>query len=155
MIDLGFAALLALIAAGFGKRILDELDCSPEHPLDALALAMPLGMGLTALATLALGELGWLNFVGLSVLLAVLVELGIIAWFNLFRQTRAWFKTRVRTRSRTSLSLFFAFCLGLVLVGHGDHRADAGHRRRRSLLSPPGAQGVPDARIGRLCARPP
>ena len=78
---------------------------------------MPLGMGLTALATLALGELGWLNSVGLSVLLAVLVELGIVAWFNLFREMRAWFKTRVRTRSRTSLSLFFAFCLGLVLVG--------------------------------------
>jgi hypothetical protein len=117
MIDLGFAALLALITAGFGKRILDGLGCSPEHPLDAMALALPLGMGLTALATLALGELGWLNFVGLSVLLAVLVELGIIAWFNLFREMRAWFRTRVRTRSRTSLSLFFAVCLGLVLVG--------------------------------------
>ena len=117
MIDLGFAALLALISAGFGKRILDGLGCSPEHPLDAMALALPLGMGLTALATLALGELGCLNFVGLSVLLAVLVELGIIAWFNLFREMRAWLRTRVRTRSRTSLSLFFAVCLGLVLVG--------------------------------------
>jgi hypothetical protein len=116
MIDLGFAALLALISAGFGKRILDGLGCSPEHPLDAMALALPLGMGLTALATLALGELGCLNFVGLSVLLAVLVELGIIAWFNLFREMRAWFKTRVRTRSRTSLSLFFAVCLGVVLA---------------------------------------
>ena len=89
MIDLGFAALLALIAAGFGKRILDELGCSPEHPLDALALAIPLGMGLTALATLALGEVGCLNFVGISVVLAVTVELGIIAWFNLFRQVRS------------------------------------------------------------------
>ena len=117
MIDLGFAALLALIAAGFGKRMLDGLGQSPEHPLDAMALALPLGLGLTALATLALGELGWLNFVGLSVLLAVLVELGIIAWFHLFREVRAWFKARVRTRSRTSLSLFFAFCLGLVIVG--------------------------------------
>jgi hypothetical protein len=117
MIDLGFAALLALITAGFGKRILDGLGCSPEHPLDAMALALPLGMGLTSLATLALGELDCLNFVGLSVLLAVLVELGIIAWFNLFREMRAWFRTRVRTRSRTSLSLFFAVCLGLVLVG--------------------------------------
>jgi Dolichyl-phosphate-mannose-protein mannosyltransferase len=117
MIDLGFAALLALITAGFGKRILDGLGCSPEHPLDAMALALPLGMGLTALATLALGEFGCLNFVGLSVLLAVLVELGIIAWFNLFREMRAWFRARVRTRSRTSLSLFFAVCLGLVLLG--------------------------------------
>ena len=39
MIDLGFAALLALISAGFGKRILDGLGRSPEHPLDAMALA--------------------------------------------------------------------------------------------------------------------
>ncbi len=117
MIDLGFAALLALISAGFGKRILDGLGQSPEHPLDAMALALPLGMGLTALATLALGELGCLNFVGLSVLLAVLVELGIITWFNLFREIVAWFRARVRARSRTSLSLFFAVCLGLVLLG--------------------------------------
>ncbi len=117
MIDLGFAALLALISVGLGKRILDGLGCSPDHPLDALALALPLGLGLTALATLALGEVGCLNFVGLAVLLALELELGIIAWFNLFRQTRAWFKTRVQTRSRTSLSLVFAICLGLVLIG--------------------------------------
>jgi Dolichyl-phosphate-mannose-protein mannosyltransferase len=117
MIDLGFAALLALISAGFGKRILDGLRQSPEHPLDAIALALPLGMGLFALATLALGEFGCLNFVGLSVLLAVLIELGIVSWFRLFREMRAWLKARVRTRSRTSLSLFFAVCLALVLVG--------------------------------------
>ena len=65
--------------AGFGKRVLDGLGQSPEHPLDALALALPLGMGLTALATLGLGELGWLNWVGLSILLAVLIELGIVS----------------------------------------------------------------------------
>ena len=98
MIDLGFAALLALISAGFGKRILDGLGQSPEHPLDALALALPLGMGLTALATLALGELGCLNLVGLSVLLAVLVELGIIAWFNLFRRDAGLASKRVSGR---------------------------------------------------------
>ena len=74
-------------------------------------------MGLTALATLALGELGWLNFVGLSVLLAVLVELGIIAVVQPVPRDAGLVQTRVRTRSRTSLSLFFAFCLGLVLAG--------------------------------------
>ena len=155
MIDLGFAALLALIAAGFGKRILDGLGCSPDHPLDALALAVPLGMGLTALATLALGELGCLNFVGLSVLLAVLIELGIIAWFNLFRQTRAWFRTRV-THAQPNVPFSVLRALpGARADRYGDHRGDAGHRRRRSLLSPPGAQGVLDARVGRVPARPP
>jgi hypothetical protein len=117
MIDLGFAALLALISAGFGKRVLDGLGQSPEHPLDAMALALPLGLGLTALAALALGEFGCLNSVGLSVLLAVLIELGIVAWFRLFREIRTWLRARVRTRSRTRLSLFFAVCLALVLVG--------------------------------------
>ena len=64
-----------------------------------MALALPLGMGLTALATLALGELGWLNFVGLSVLLAVLIELGIVAWFRLFRETAGLVRKRVSRRA--------------------------------------------------------
>src|SRR5271163_2354479 len=117
MIDFCFAAFLVLVSAGFGKRILDWLQQSPEHPSDAMALALPLGMGMTALATLALGELGCLNRVGLSILLAVLLELGIRAWFKLFREVRAWLRARVRTRSRSTLSLFFAICTGLVLVG--------------------------------------
>ena len=50
MIDFGFAALLALIALGVGKRLLDWLGQTPEHPLDAAALALPLGMGAAALA---------------------------------------------------------------------------------------------------------
>ena len=82
-----------------------------------MALALPLGMGLLALGALGLGELGWLNFVGLSVLLAVVIELGIVSWFRLFRELRAWFRRASETRSRTSLSLFFAICLGLVLAG--------------------------------------
>ena len=49
MIDLGFAAFLAMISMGVGKRILDRLGQTPEHPLDAVALALPLGMGLMAL----------------------------------------------------------------------------------------------------------
>jgi len=85
MIDLGFAALLALVSVGVGKRILDGLGQSPEHPVDALALALPLGMGVASLATLALGELGALNRVGLSILLAVLLELGALSLFKQFR----------------------------------------------------------------------
>jgi len=77
MMDLGFAAFLALVSVGFGKRILDGLGQAPEHPVDVLALALPLGMGVAALATLAVGELGCLNRVGLSIVLAVLIELGV------------------------------------------------------------------------------
>src|SRR5438094_9101753 len=85
MIDLGFAAFLCLVCLGAGKRILDGFGQTPEHPLDATALALPLGMGLTALGTLALGELGWLNRFGLAVLLAVLMELGLVSAFRLLR----------------------------------------------------------------------
>ena len=46
MIDLAFAAFLADIGMGAGNRILDGLGQAPEHPLDAMALSLPLGLGL-------------------------------------------------------------------------------------------------------------
>jgi hypothetical protein len=79
MCDLGFALFLALISAGIGVRILKGLREAPEHPLDAVALATPLGLGALALACLLVGEVGWLNLVGLAVLLAVATELGVLA----------------------------------------------------------------------------
>src|SRR5437762_5388691 len=86
MADLGFAAFLTLVCLGVGKRILDGFRRAPESPLDAVALALPLGMGLMALGTLALGELGWLNPLGLALLLAVLMELGALTALRLLRQ---------------------------------------------------------------------
>ena len=112
-------------------------------------------MGLTALATLALGELGCLNFVGLSVLLAVLVELGIVAVVQRCSAKCGHGSTRGPDAEPDIIVAILRLCLGLVLAGHGTHRADAGHRRRRSVLSPSGAQSVFDARIRRVCARPP
>src|SRR4051794_21755011 len=58
MIDLAFAAFLALIGMGAGLRILHRLGQVPEHPLDAAALSLPMGLGLLALGVLGLGELG-------------------------------------------------------------------------------------------------
>ena len=58
MLDLGMALFLAIIAAGIGKRLLDWFGELPEHPLDALALATPLGLGILALAALVIGEAG-------------------------------------------------------------------------------------------------
>ncbi len=77
MIDFGFAAFLALITLGVGKRLLDWLGQTPEHPLDVVALAMPLGMGAAALGVLALGELACLNLLGVTIVLAVFTELGV------------------------------------------------------------------------------
>ena len=86
MLDLGLALLLALVAAGIGKRLLSWIGELPGHPLDALALATPLGLGLLALGCLLLGQAGWLNLVGLAVLLGVAAELGLLAGFRLLRE---------------------------------------------------------------------
>jgi len=126
MIDLGFAAFVALVSVGVGKRILDGLGQSPEHPVDALALALPLGMGVAALATLALGELGALNRVGLSILLAVLLELGAISLFRLFRggaqrlppaNVAPGHSCSPGVKSVRTLDLAIAFCTALVILG--------------------------------------
>jgi len=119
MVDLGFAALFALISVGAGKRILDALGESPEHPLDALALALPLGMGMAALGTLALGELGWLNRVGLSVLLAVLIEIGGCSCLRLGREVIVW-SSSVRMASRINWPEWvIALCSAVTLLGTG------------------------------------
>ena len=77
MLDLAMALFLALVAAGIGKRLLDWLGQSPEHPVDAMALAAPLGLGILALAALLLGEAGWLNpRWAFQMLLAVATEVG-------------------------------------------------------------------------------
>ncbi len=85
MLDLGLALFLALVAAGIGKRLLNWIGELPDHPLDALALATPLGLGLLALACLCLGQAGWLNLVGMAVLLGVATELGLLAGCRLVR----------------------------------------------------------------------
>src|SRR5271157_2330882 len=71
MLDLGLALFLALVAAGIGKRLLNWIGELPDHPLDALALATPLGLGLLALGCVLLGEA---------------TELGLLAGFRLLRE---------------------------------------------------------------------
>jgi hypothetical protein len=117
MIDLGFAVFLALVSAGVGKRILDRLGQTPEHLSDALALALPLGMGVLAMATLGLGELGHLNRVGLSVLLAVMVEIGLMTWLRSLVALRGWVAIVRTGRMLSTPSLSIAFCTVLVLSG--------------------------------------
>ena len=82
MLDLGLALFLGIIAAGIGKRLLGRAGELPEHPLDALGMSTALGLGLLALACLAIGELGKLNLSGLTVLMAVATEVGLLAGLN-------------------------------------------------------------------------
>ena len=119
MIDLGFAAFLALVCLGAGKRILDRFGQAPEHPLDTVALALPLGMGLMALGTLAIGELAWLNRLGLAVLLASLIVLGILPAFRLLRELSGRTRTATRTERAARLATggLLALCLGTALLG--------------------------------------
>jgi hypothetical protein len=118
MIDPAFAAFLALVCAGAGKRLLDRLGQAPQRPVDALAMALPLGMGLLALGTLAAGELGCMNRFGLAFVLAVLMEMGLVPSFRLLRDLgRA---ARMRRRGGcdgSTADRVLAFCLGAALLG--------------------------------------
>ena len=76
MLDLGFVLLLTFLAAGIGLRLLDRLGGRPGTPADALALAVPTGLGILALTVLGLGELGTLNRGSLAILLTAGAFLG-------------------------------------------------------------------------------
>jgi Dolichyl-phosphate-mannose-protein mannosyltransferase len=119
MADLGFATLFALVSVGAGKRLLDALDESPAHPLDTLALALPLGFGIAAIGTLALGELGGLNRAGLSVLLSVLIVIGAKAWSRLGHQVRSWRSNLYQTRQLSWPERAIAVCAVMALFGAG------------------------------------
>jgi hypothetical protein len=71
MLDLGFLFLLAIGSAGVGLWLLRRFGPLPDHPADALALALPLGLGAFGLAMFGLGEAGVLNAWGIGSVLAV------------------------------------------------------------------------------------
>src|ERR1019366_7276316 len=71
MLDLGFLFLLAIGSAGVGLWLLRRFGPLPDHPADALALALPLGLGAFGLAMFGLGEAGGLNAWGIGSVLAV------------------------------------------------------------------------------------
>jgi hypothetical protein len=116
MLDLGLALFLALIAAGFGKKLLDSAGELPDHPMDALALATPLGLGLLALSCLGLGEAGWLNLAGMAVLLAVVTELGLLAGIRLVRDAIRCFSGKQEAGSTGRLDRFL-FVFLVVTIG--------------------------------------
>ena len=119
MIDFGFAAVLSLIALGVGKRLLDWLGQSPEHPLDAVALALPLGMGAAALAMLALGMLGCLNLLGGTIVVAIFTELGILSSIRLLQKV---FSRREGLFPRGSFdgpTIWITLCTALALLATG------------------------------------
>ena len=66
MRDLAFLTVLTMLAAGLGFWLLRRFRVESDHPLDALALALPLGLGSFGISMLALGELGRLSARGIG-----------------------------------------------------------------------------------------
>jgi Dolichyl-phosphate-mannose-protein mannosyltransferase len=118
MIDLAFAAFLATIGIGAGRRILDRVGETPEHPLDAAALSLPIGLGLLSLSVLALGALGWLNACGLCVLLAIMMELGLVPALRMLRSFARRGAGHLEPDRRESVvDRIIAGCLAIALLG--------------------------------------
>ena len=118
MIDLAFAAFLAMIGMGAGRRILDRLGQAPGHPVDAAALAMPMGLGLLSLGVLGLGALGRLDRVGLAVLLAVAMELGLLPGLRMLRELgRRMLGRDHPDRARSVTGRIMAVLVAVTLVG--------------------------------------
>jgi hypothetical protein len=76
MLDLCFLVFLTLGTAGVGLSLLRWLRQTPEHLADALALAVPLGLGILALAVLGLGETGLLTPRGLAIVSIIGLMMG-------------------------------------------------------------------------------
>jgi hypothetical protein len=117
MIDLCWAVLLCAIAVGVGKRLLDAWHQTPEHSIDTLSLALPLGLGVLSLGTLLLGELGHLNGVGLSLWLALLAEIGLVTLLRWARAMPGRVTIVYHSHRVSSWDLLIAACAVVVLLG--------------------------------------
>ena len=109
VLDLVFLLITAAISAGLGLTVLRLVGDLPKNLADALALAIPLGLGAFGLATVFLGEIGKLNANWISGTFAMF---GAIAVPMLVRQIRRSVK---QTLPRPVLGVFDIFLL-VVLV---------------------------------------
>ncbi len=110
-LDLAFLILLAVASSGLGYRLLGWLRATPEHPLDAWALAVPIGLGGISLGVLGLAEVGWLTPQALAGLLVVGLVVGG-KW-----GVSGTFATIPRSVDRRASSVAFALLFGLVGIG--------------------------------------
>jgi len=111
LLDLGFLALLAIVAAGVGLRLLGRLGATPGHPADAWALAVPLGLGILALAVLGRAEAGLLTPGAIAGLLAaglVAGGRGVVGTIGAARGDRG---------GRSGIGLAFDLALLVALLG--------------------------------------
>ncbi|WP_169977847.1 ArnT family glycosyltransferase [Tautonia rosea] len=119
MLDLGFVVLLMLWSAIVGLALLRRFGPVPESRSEAIGLAVPLGLGLLAMAALGLGQVGWLGRPGLIGVLLVGLLLGL--------RPRVWESLRsglgcprlVRTEAGRidPVGVVFDLAMGLILLG--------------------------------------
>ena len=111
MLDLGFLLLLTLWSIGVGLRLLRRLEVAPDRPADAVGLAIPLGLGVLALASFGLGECGLLNRGGLAAVVAAGAWFG---WKAGLEGARCWGRVIVEAARRPSA---FDLLMGVGLLG--------------------------------------
>lgn len=70
ILDIAFVAILVASAAALGLELCRPCRLAIDAATDRLALAVPLGLGLLALGTFFLGELGWLTPWSIALLIA-------------------------------------------------------------------------------------
>ncbi|MFO0888993.1 MAG: glycosyltransferase family 39 protein [Isosphaeraceae bacterium] len=119
MLDLCLALFLAMVAAGVGRRLLLTFGRLPEHPADAMAMAVPLGLGALSLTCLMLGEIGCLNLTGLAVLLGVAAELGLPRGLGLTIALVRHGRSALRDPSVTRLDRVVGLFVAVTLAATG------------------------------------
>ncbi len=141
MLDLGFLGLLTCWASAVGLRLLRGFGPPPEHPNDALAFAVPLGLGSLALAVLGLGEFGLLTRAGLGAVLILGAFVG--DWRALGKRIadRGAWRTGRRRLGGSIVRLYTV----ADLARHAPDGPRARHRRRCALLPSAGAEDLSGA----------
>ncbi|MGE3821535.1 MAG: ArnT family glycosyltransferase [Isosphaeraceae bacterium] len=115
MLDLGFLLGLAAWSAGLGLWLLRRFGTRPDHPADALGLALALGLGALGLAVLGLGLVGALDARGLRVTLTAGTLIGapsLARWL-----VTAWRREGDRDSSFEWPDRAFAVWTALAIVG--------------------------------------
>lgn len=110
---LAAAVLLAALSGGLGQRLFPAPPAKAMSPLVSLALQAALGLGMIALAVLAVGVLGglqtWIGWAALVILLFWLRR-EVISWLGHWRELgQAW-------RQAGRLGKFLAICIALMLL---------------------------------------
>ncbi len=115
MLDLAFLVMLAAWSAGVGLFVLRRFGPEPETPADTLALALPIGLGILSLATLALGIFGELDAGRIETVLGIGAGVGVPGVGRLILRS---LRNRTEDRPRSErIDGAFGLLLAAVLVG--------------------------------------